>query len=162
MTQIQVFRIQKIKHNPTLLSGIGASRVAGRWNYLNRALIYASESGALAILEYLANIGNPALGAKIPSNIAVMELPEECIHTFALDDLPPCWNDTPSTDCARAFVAPYLDSAYKLAYRVPSVINVYETNVLIDPLHPDIVKVNILRFDPYSFDNRLIKCLSTA
>ena len=53
---MDVYRIGKNKYIKDL-SGDGARLYGGRWNYQGYRVLYASESLALAILEYITKTG---------------------------------------------------------------------------------------------------------
>jgi RES domain-containing protein len=42
------------------LSGGGAAKIGGRWNSVGKAIVYTSQSVALAYLESLAHLGREA------------------------------------------------------------------------------------------------------
>ena len=150
-----VYRLQKIKHNPTTLSGEGARLLGGRWNEPGTPLVYTSSTSSLTILELRVHLGKLPLVKSPPLNIVTFKIPDECIHDFALNDLPFGWNTIPVDSRIQQFLKPMLQSNHAQAYSVPSVINPLERNILINPEHPEIGRVKIDRFDLIVMDDRL-------
>lgn len=157
-----IYRLQKIKHNATTLSGEGAALTGNRWNYKGTPLIYTSTSASLAAWELKVHLGGLPLDRYPPFNFVVLEIPDSCIHEFADMDLPAGWHTIPSTDVCQAFIAPYLESGNILAFSVPSVvipgqgiILPGERNILINPKQADISQVRILEYLPFRYDDRL-------
>ncbi|MBO0947261.1 RES family NAD+ phosphorylase [Fibrella forsythiae] len=147
------YRLQKIKHNSTTLSGAGSADLGGRWNNIGTSLIYASSTSSLAVLEKAVHL----IDKMIPNmNFAILEIPDECIRTFTISDLPTDWDAKPALACSWQFLAFWFEKGNTLACSIPSAINPNENNLLINPNHPDINRVRILDFIPYTLDCRLI------
>ncbi|QIP15715.1 RES family NAD+ phosphorylase [Spirosoma aureum] len=157
MGTIQVYRLQKSKHNSTTLLGTGAKLSGGRWNVCGTPLIYTAASTSLAILEVRVHLGILPTTKYPPLNMVVIELPEECIYEFYPSDLPDDWNEVPASDCCQQFLAPFLEPGNKLAFSVPSAVNPFERNILINPLHSDIRRVFVREFYPFTMDSRLFQ-----
>lgn len=148
-----VYRLQKIKYNHSILSGEGSKKFSGRWNCKDVPLIYCSESTSLAILEMRAHtiIAPPDYSL----NIGCIEVPDECIHKFVCNVLPVGWDEDSNWQISQQFINPWLEEKCSLAFSVPSVINRLESNILINPLHPEIKRIKVLRFEPFNFNQRL-------
>jgi len=69
---------------------------------------------------------------------------------------PAGWDDFPDSGTARSVGDSWLQGGSSLALEVPSVHSSSETNVLINPAHPDFVQVVIGNPVPFAFDRRLI------
>lgn len=134
-------------------SGEGASRRGARWNSRFRKMAYASESQALALLEYLVHI-DLALAPKDLTFFSA-DIPDSAI--VDLDPLLPGWDAEPhgnaSTDAGDAF----LEAKLALAVRVPSVILPAGRNVLINPLHADFPTIVFGDPSDYAIDPRLTR-----
>jgi len=70
--------------------------------------------------------------------------------------LPPGWDDVPDSGAARSVGDSWLQRGSSLALEVPSVHSSIETNVLINPAHPDFARLVIGNPVPFAFDRRLI------
>jgi RES domain-containing protein len=134
------------------MSGEGARLFGARWNPVGVPVIYATASYALGMLEKLVHT---AIG-KIPGNQACViinipdSLPVEQVDIARL----PGWDDA-SNVVSQAFGARWVLEQRSLAFIVPSVISAYESNVVINPLHPDYGQ--IIASEPLDviWDNRL-------
>lgn len=152
---VTAYRIQKEKYNKETLLGRGAEKSGGRWNPIGVALVYTSITTSLAVLELQPHIDKTQIHSLPKLNFAVLEIPEECIHEFEIGELPIGWDSIPSTSVAEQFLAPYLASKHSLVYKVPSAVNHYETNLLIDPNHPDIGRIVEKTYLDFSLDKRV-------
>ena len=158
MTPLLAYRIQKLKHLDTALTGEGARRTGGRWNPVDVPLIYASASPELAFLENMVHLDGTPLADLPPFVLLTLELPADAVEEIAITDLPTGWNQQPYPAAVPEFLLPRLrptDPA--LAFAVPSVVlpGSPTRNLLINPLHPRLTEVRILGHQPVVFDARL-------
>ena len=135
-----------------ILSGDGAARYPGRWNSLGRPVVYASETFSGAMLEILvhANIGRAPRDLHfatitIPPGVAIDEL-----TTSDVED----WSDVDAT-CR-------LGDAWHAKRRtavllVPSAVTRLERNVVLNPAHPDFVRIKASKAKPVEWDPRLFR-----
>lgn len=151
---MHVFRITRNKHLKDDLTGKGASLFPGRWNLKDVFCIYTSETRALALLEHMANIGREVYMNSFFS-IRTIYIPEECILKISLSDLPSNWRERPPPVSTREFGSRLIESKESLAYFLPSIVIPQEFNILIDPIHPDIKKLRIVKDQLLNFDMRL-------
>lgn len=149
-----VYRIAKTKYINDL-TGIGAKTVGGRWNSKGVAVLYASSSNALSVLEVLAHL--PA--AFFPSNMSIttIELPDDSIAEVSLTKLPTDWNKIPPPAELQNIGMKWVTKNEFLSMKVPSIIVPKEWNILVNPLHPDFHKVKQISVEPFNFDTRLLK-----
>lgn len=128
-------------NNPMqVFSGDGGLYVQGRWNHLGKKAIYCSQSIALATMEWLSHNGLSVSGFNY--HRYSIEIPDAMIVSYQKNQLTVDWNSTPSTDSTRDFGNTNLFSTGKpLAISVPSVLVPEERNLIINPLHPDFLKV---------------------
>jgi RES domain-containing protein len=119
-------------------SGRGAAETGQRWNGAGMRMAYASSTLSLAILEYLASIGDRTLA---PSDLVVVRavLPKPAPRDET-PSLPSDWRTVPPPHSTRAFGNAWIRRGAALAIMVPSVIlpappSTTERNVLINPLH---------------------------
>jgi RES domain-containing protein len=152
---MKLFRIAKEQHIGGL-SGIGARLYGGRWNHKGVAVVYASESRALAALEYLVHVPM----STIPRDLEMMELviPEQIIpENMDTADLPLKWREYPPPQRLATLGSNWVHSNRSLLLRVPSAVVENEFNVLINPEHEDLKRIRTIGPVQFEFDGRLLK-----
>jgi RES domain-containing protein len=152
---MRVYRIAK-KHYAMDLTGLGAKLYGGRWNHRGRGLIYTSETRSLAMLEFLVHVSLPCVPTSL--SIAAIEIPDDLVPeemTFGL--LPRNWREHPSSSKLADIGTQWAKSNRGVLLRVPSAVVEKEFNVLMNPLHPDIVRVVLLELEPFEMDERLYR-----
>ena len=135
------------------LNGEGAKLHGGRWNSIGTACLYTSESIALCVLEYAANVSLHQLPPFLA--ITVYSLPDNSWQSFPVTDLPKNWQEVPAPAETQEWGSHLLQEGKSLALRVPSVIIPSEHNYILNPLHPDFKKVKIKEVLPFTFDSRI-------
>lgn len=137
------------------LDGSGARLYGGRWSSEGRPVVYSSSTLALAALEYLVHVDIE----DVPDDLVALAIrvPEDAPAEFVkLDELPGDWARLPGhPECVR-FGDRWLANATALLLHVPSAVVPEETNVLINPAHPDARRVRIESWRRFVFDPRLI------
>ncbi|HWZ04947.1 MAG TPA: RES family NAD+ phosphorylase [Mucilaginibacter sp.] len=136
------------------LSGTGGRLFGGRWHSMGKPAIYLASSAALALLEVLVHL-QPLM---IPDDYCLleMEVPEDSISQVSIDYLPSNWKDISAPMELKEFGDAFLKRRAHLLMKVPSSIVPMEYNYLLNPLHPDIKKVRVLKKEPFDFDSRLV------
>lgn len=140
------------------LSGTGAKISGGRWNAEGDAVVYASESRALACLETIVHLN--AGGLPLNRYLVSVTIPDAVwaqARTETVASLPVGWDADPAGRASIAFGTAWLRSAVTALLRVPSVIVPEECNVLINPLHPDSSAVVAAKVRRWLYDPRLTK-----
>src|SRR5215471_13901828 len=135
--------------------GEGARRAGGRWNSKGIRVVYLSENRSLAVLEVLVHLSGVLpdkyfLGsAHIPDNMPVERIVDE--------DLPEAWPTLiPAQQVAsRRIGDAWVESQRSAILSVPSVI-VGERNYVLNPAHPDFVRIAFAEPESFRFDLRLI------
>lgn len=148
-----VYRIAKAKHSRDL-SGVGARLYGGRWNQKGTAVLYTSETRALATLEYLVHVSLPLTPGDI--QVVSISIPD---HASCKDidspDLPAYWRDYPAPAELAQIGTEWALASETLLLRVPSVIVKHEYNMLINPGHPEMDHVTIIQAEDFALDARL-------
>ncbi len=111
--------------------GQGGVHGSGRWHHRGRLLVYTAAHRSLVMLEIIAHL-DPRWPLQ-PMVAWEIEVPGKFIHTP--DDLPGDWRSNP--EATRSYGDEWLASGRSVALRVPSVIVPVESNVLLNPRHPD-------------------------
>ena len=152
-----LYRIAKSKYANDL-SGEGARRAGGRWNFKGTPVVYTADSTALATLETLVHF--PLNLTPKNRAIATIALPDELpVLTIDLADLPDNWATYPAPNQLAEIGNDWVLKQETVALCVPSSItpNSEGRNYILNPAHPDFVRVKIIRIDEYRF--RRIKVL---
>ena len=149
-----VWRIARQIHGDTTLEGIGGLLVAGRWHRRGHPILYTSSSAALAALEVLVHL--EPLQAPDDLRLLGLELPDGlAIETLDLQQLPDDWQSLPAPESTQSIGSAWLEKRSSVALRVPSVIVPMESNVLLNPRHPEMARVRISSNEAFRFDSRL-------
>ena len=151
---MHVFRIAKTRYIRDL-SGTGAMLNGGRWNQRNIPLVYTSESRALATLEYVVHVDLSI----VPKNlsIACYEIPDDIVpEEISVAGLPKNWRTYPSPSKLVEFGSEWALSNRSLLLRLRSAIVPGESNILINPKHPEITRISIYQIEKYAIDRRLL------
>ena len=151
---MKVWRLTSRRH--ASFDGEGSRRVGGRWNLRGTPLVYTSESLALAALEYLVNVDPEtapgdlvALSAALPDEVSVKIVPAE--------DLPRNWRSYPAPPELAIMGTKWAKSLETAALRVPSVVVPQESNLILNPSHPEFAKIVVQAPIPFTFDARVWK-----
>lgn len=136
------------------LSGRGAEIAGGRWNHKGTALLYTSESRALCMLEVAVHL--PLGNLPLDYFMVTIELPVmPPLPAIAIKSLDTSWKDWPPHAITRHLGDAFVKEGKHLALQVPSALVPEEHNILINPKHPDIIKVKMISAEPFTFDSRL-------
>lgn len=145
-----VYRITTAKW-ASVLSGSG---YPARWNPRHVRVIYTAESIALACLENLAHRSGEGLNANF--RLVEINIPDDTSSdSYSLDDLPEEWHTVRGYPVCQSLGAEWIEKNESCILRVPSSIIPDETNVLINPDHPDFHQISIQSVRDFSFDERL-------
>lgn len=148
-------RLWRITTGPhPIWSGEGARRFGQRWNPPGLPAIYAGTSFALCLIEILvhANRRTPPSAARyveatIPAGLSRESFP-------AADH--PGWNDPHDTSIAQAYGRSWLRERRSALLLVPSVVTGgLDTNVVVNPDHPDATLIEVGHEAPVRLDPRL-------
>lgn len=152
---MEVYRIAKTRHINDL-TGTGARMAGGRWNKKGTAILYTSESRSLAAMEYLVHVPLSLLPSDL--SIACIEIPD-IAHPdeIAEDDLPVGWWEYPAPSELAEIGTDWARGNHSLMLRVPSAVVQGEFNMLINPLHPEMLHVAVVQIESFSFDERLFR-----
>ena len=147
---MKVYQIGSSRHPAN--DGEGARRYGGRWNHKGTAVIYAGESVALCALEVLVN------QSTLPTDCIVVEIriPDALkTRTLRESELPSGWDDPSPRKGTRDIGTKWALEQATAILLVPSSIIPSERNYLLNPNHPDFVKIKFGAPKPFRFDQRL-------
>ena len=134
-----------------IFSADGAVLSEGRWHRKGQAVIYTSQNYGTALLEKLAH-----WNGILPPNqhYITVTIPTQTTYEVVTKDQIPNWADKEGR-AARAFGAAWIEEARSTLLIVPSVVSREETNVLINPHHPDAGGIAPSLERPVTWDARL-------
>jgi len=147
---MNVYRITTAKWADTL-SGSG---YPARWNSKGVYVIYTASSRALACLENLVHRS----GEGLHNRFKIVEITistDASKQNIDLDELPAEWHKTEHYPVCRRIGDRWIEEGTSLLLEVPSSIIREETNVLINPHHPEFSDVKIAGIRDFRFDERL-------
>lgn len=152
-----LYRISKTKYAEDL-SGEGARRAGGRWNFKGIPVVYTADSTALATLETLVH---SSLNL-VPKNMSVvtLNLPDKLsVTTVNVENLPNNWATYPAPVELATIGKDWTDKLETVALCVPSSVTPAGEgkNYILNPLHSDFKQVEIVQVKAYLFDSRLFK-----
>ncbi len=148
-----VYRLSREKHEKDL-SGKGAKLAGGRWNSKGVSMLYTAQSRALCVVEVAVHI---PLGV-LPKNykLVTIEFPDSVkIKTLSKEKLPSDWEEKPHPNSTQQIGDKFAEANEYLILKVPSAVVQGEYNYLLNPLHIDFNKVEIVSIEPFEFDSRL-------
>lgn len=134
-----------------IYSGEGSVRTEGRWHRKGQSVIYASEHYGTAMLEKLVHYNGI-----LPPNqhLITIEIVVGISYEVVTKDSLPGWDDLDGA-ASRTFGAAWIDTAGSAILIVPSVVSREESNILINPAHPDSARIRPSREQPVRWDQRL-------
>ncbi len=136
--------------------GEGARRRGGRWTPPGWRAAYASSSLALAALEYFVNLDSEDAPADLVS--IRVNIPDGVrIERVSSPSLPPAWRRTPFPQELWAIGERWLISASSVCLLAPSAVVPEESNLLINPAHPDFNALQFSEPAEFSLDPRMWK-----
>jgi RES domain-containing protein len=139
------------------MSGKGAALSGGRWNRKGVPVVYAASSVALAVLETIVHTDTGAW----PLNRYVLEIAiPDGVWAAAKDietlgHLPAVWDAQPAPRETLDFGDAWIASRRSVLLIVPSVVIPQETNILINPNHPDASAIKIIKTTKFIYDGRI-------
>lgn len=154
---MRVYRLAKKRrgyYRADDLSGNGAALAGGCWNPRSMRVAYTCAHASTALLEALVHTAGlmPTGGY----HLVTLEVPDAaCSETFA-PTLPDDWADlTCDPESTTELGRQWLEAGKQLVMRVPSVICPTDANLLLNPTHPDMSAVKVVRTEPVTLDPRL-------
>lgn len=150
-----VYRLAKSRYIYDL-SGKGAELTGGRWNSRGVPMLYTGQSRALCTTEIAVHI--PLGILPVDYSLAVIDFPDNgFVEEIPLSYLPVEWKTFPHPHSTQLIGDNFIQGKRALVLKVPSAVIQGDFNFLINPLHPDLVKVKILSVEPFDFNARLFR-----
>ena len=138
---MNVWRIFPARFRSTAFTGVGGLYAARRWNQRGTAMVYTASSRALAALEYFREPGPPG---EAPDDLLMAEaaFADDWIENLEPGLLPSNWRTLDNLAC-RDLGSAWAASRRSMALRVPSAVIEGDTNLLLNPAHPDFGRVSL-------------------
>jgi RES domain-containing protein len=151
-----LWRISKRKYAATAFSGEGARRVGGRWNSRGQGMVYTSGTLSLAALEVFVHMEVEDVATMLA--YLPVDVPTEVkIEYLEVAQLPPDWRNIPAPAVLATMGDNWFRSGSTAILAVPSVVIPMEYNYLINPSHPDFVRLTVEPPQLFELDPRLWK-----
>jgi len=148
----RLWRIATGKH--PIWSGEGARLFGQRWNPPGLSAIYTGASFAVCLVEVLVHANRTAP----PSAARYVEadVPEDVSWESFDPTLHSGWDDPLDTSIAQAFGKFWIEERRSALLIVPSVVTGgRDTNVVVNPDHPDATRISVGPETPVALDPRL-------
>jgi RES domain-containing protein len=131
-----------------------ASGRAARWNPNKTEMIYTAANRSLACLENVVHRGK--LGLTEVFSIMTIEVNDQIEkEKISLKDLPKDWKEFYQMPYIQSLGEKWIAENKTAVLEVPSSIIEEEANYLINPLHPDFKFIELIKTNPFTFDQRI-------
>lgn len=152
---MELYRISRKKYIRDL-SGEGARLYGGRWNHKGVPVLYTSQYESLAALEILVH--TPMMDIPDDLQVAVFTIPDDLIIDFLYrGQLQANWRIYPAPTYLADLGSEWTASNTSLAMKVPSVLIKSEWNLLVNPNHEAMDRLEISEIRDFTFDSRIIQ-----
>ncbi len=148
-----IWRLSSPHSDP--LDGEEAKASGGRWSSRGTPIVYTSTTLALAALECLAHLNSDAP----PDDLHAfpIRIPDDLgFERITPSDLPPNWNTNAKPSVCVNIGDRWAREARSAVLYVPSALVPEDENVLVNPLHPDAKRIQVMESRPFRFDPRLL------
>lgn len=137
------------------LDGLGGRQVSGRWHGMPRAVLYAAEHPALAMVEVMAHMRLRLDNIPTTLKLITLDVADGAIISRT-PALPDGWQaNVPAT---QAVGNQWLDGGKGLLLPLPSALLAEATNYLLNPAHPQAAShLRETKVRPFWFDPRLLR-----
>ena len=134
------------------MSGAGAKNTGGRWNPIGMAVTYTSENIALAVHETVVHLRSG--GLPLNRYLVRIDVPDDVWDARQMLTPPVGWDAMPVGMISVQAGESWLLSRSSALLVVPSVIVPEESNVLINPQHPDATRIVATAVRKWHYDPR--------
>ncbi len=143
----------KAKHALGAFDGEGARLGGGRWNSPGIAMVYTSQSAALAALELLVHLGRSRSLADYV--IFSCEFDDRVVESVDPRKLPADWRTYPAPPSLQQVGDLWARELRSAVLQVPTAVVEGESNFLLNPEHSDFKLIRLSKSRPFGFDPRL-------
>jgi RES domain-containing protein len=152
---VTAWRIVKARLVVRAFDGEGARVEGGRWNSPGTAVVYTSQSAALAAFEMLVHLGRSTV---LPAYVLIpCTFDDAFVSRVDRRRLPKKWRSYPAPPELQLIGDEWIRSGKSAVLEVPSAVISAESNYLLNPRHADFQAVRVMEPRPFEFDLRLLK-----
>ena len=146
-----LYRLQRATYPTDINSFVeGAKITQGRWHsYI--PVIYTTETSSLAILELLGYFINQHF-IQADYNLITLQVDSRVAIKDIIPELPENWQE--KEEETRHLGREWFQSQETCLLRVPSVHTPKESNILINPFHPDFNQISVMDIQRYNFSKK--------
>lgn len=131
-----------------------ASGRAARWNPNKTDMIYTASNRSLACLENVVHRGQ--LGLSQIFSIMTINIDDKIEkEKISLNELPKDWKEFDQMPFTQSLGEQWIKANRTAVMEVPSSIIEEEVNYLINPNHVDFKLIELIKTDPFVFDQRI-------
>lgn len=138
------------------MTGTGAKLSGGRWNRAGNAVIYSATTIALACLETVVHL--KSVGLPMNRYLVRIDIPDEVWNVReSVDHLtaPVGWDALPAGRVSLDLGDKWLAGNTSAILLVPSIVVPEEQNILINPAHPDALRIKASKVRKWLYDPRI-------
>jgi len=138
------------------LRGLGAKTTGGRWNLAGSPMVYCAESISLAAMETLVHLG--AGGLPLNRYLVSVDIPQAIWRrrqSLSMQAAPVGWA-LPTGKVSLDFGDAWLITLASAVLVVQSIVVPEESNILINPQHPDASGLSAIKLRKWRYDERLL------
>lgn len=148
---LTAYRIGDATGAHPIFDATGSTLYPGRWNTRGSPIIYTSQHYSTALLEKLVHGSG-----QLPPNQHYVEVtfPNGLTYEAFSPDAMPTWADQPPRE-SKAFGERWCLEKRSVFLIVPSVVTRMESNILINPAHPEFPRIGVSLHKPVFWDRRL-------
>ncbi|MVW64236.1 RES domain-containing protein [Massilia sp. NEAU-DD11] len=153
---IHLWRIASDTRNYTAddITGAGAKATGGRWNRQGNAMLYTATNISLAVLETYVHIKLD--GLPLNRYLVRLDVPDAVWKNARDCTNPPVeWDAVPEGMVSLDEGDNWLKQNTTALMIVPSVIVRDEFNVLVNPAHPDMSQISVVKVKKWQYDRRM-------
>lgn len=137
--------------NYTDLTGRGGLLAPGRWHDQGNPIVYCADHPSTALLEMLVHVDPDQL----PDGFQLLKI--HCPDNVEMGTIRPGEIDPHNGATTRATGTQWLGKRSTLLLQVPSAVMPEASNILVNPLHADVVHLKIESTRRYLLDRRLLR-----
>lgn len=130
-----LYRLTKTRYLSAAWTGYGAKEAGNRWNSVGTAMVYASETASLTMLETLVHLHTAHLLESF--TLLRINVPDAQIMNADMAALPDNWAAEEASPALAEYGDAWCFVGSSVALRVPSALSQVEYNYLLNPEHPD-------------------------
>jgi RES domain-containing protein len=130
----------------------------GRWNSSGVPAVYASKHLAMAAQEKFIHLPRPLPRSSLYVKFGI-RFGGLAVTRLRIAGLPADWRAEPVPQSTQRIGDAWVAAAKTAILAVPSALYPEETNFVLNPAHPDFLKIEISAGEPFEFDPRMARLI---